>query len=244
MKKNFFLGFLLLICIQSSYAQDEFFLTWYKINDGGGASRERVTISADSLVTERLQDYQVDTPYWQIDKVSVVAEFLKHENGIQLIGFEASKNSYTGGELFYGNGKDQVLFFQLRDFHPEVDSIYKLIKTNKYKQLLARPYYTESKAKEIEKYPSMDSISKEEMITLFSYLSSLEPLVDNFLADNEAVRSARMFAIRGLETLRDHKLIELGFNPYKITETYYGNRFKNDPDLMEMNEKSTYMKLF
>ena len=244
MKKNFLLLASLAIGMHLSFAQDEFFETWYKINQGDGPSRERITISPDSLVIERLQDYEVDTPFWQVDKVSLISEFQTIEDGIQIIGIDGSKAGYTGGELVYGNGNDQMLLFQLRDFVPAVDSVYKLLASSKYKELLANPFYTESKAKEIAAYPNLDAVSKEEMITLFDYLLSFELVVDTYLIENAELRYARMLAIRGLETLRDHKLIEMGFNPYRITESYYGDRFKEDPDLIEMNERSKYIKLF
>ena len=244
MKKNFWLFASLVIGVHLSFAQDEFFETWYKINQGDGPSRERITISTDSLVIERLQDYQVETPFWQVDKVSLISEFQTIEDGIRIIGIEEAKAGYTGGELVYGNGRNQMLLFQLRDFYPVVDSVYEQLASSKYKELLANPFYTESKAKEIAGYPNLDAVSKEEMITLLDYLLSFDSLVDTYLIENAELRYARMLAIRGLETLRDHKLIEMGFNPFLITETYYGDRFKEDPDLIEMNERSKYIKLF
>lgn len=244
MKKNFYLSIFLSVIGFVGYSQDEFFETWYKINDGGGSSRERVTITTDSIVIERLQVYQVDTPYWEIDKISHIEQFRTVEDGIQIIGYEETQSSYTGGKLFFGYDTDQMIFFQLKDFHPEVDSIFKMIDNNPYKQLLGSPFYTKRKAESIEKYQSLDLISKEEIIMLFEFVFTIDLMIDGYLEDNKEVKWARMFAIRGLESMRDHKLIEMGFNPYAMTESYYGDRFRDDPDLIEMNNKSKYFKLF
>ena len=244
MKKNFYLLVVLLTASFFSYSQDEIYGTWYKVNDGDGPSRERIVVTSDNLSVERLQDYGVETPYWEQDKVSPIEQVKVIEEGIQIIAYDKTQNLYKGGELAYDGSMEKLSFFQFRETFSDIDAVYEMLETNKYKQLLSKPYYLKSRTEQIASYPNLGALSKNQIVELFKYLLSLEPLVDEYLNENSTERHARMLAIRGIENMRDQKLIEMGFNPYAMTDTYYGDKFQDDPDLIKLNEQSKYFKLF
>ncbi len=242
MKKIFSFSLTLIVLGHLSFSQDEFFETWYVADENGGMSKHRLVINADSVISERFQEY--GNKEWRLDKVTLIDTSKTIENGLQIIFFDSKNKVYTGGELTYDANLEDMMFLHLKDTSSVLDSTFSNLDKYRYKVLFSKKFYNEKKIKEIEKFPGLDQSSKEEMILLFEYMWRFEELFDAFVEERADDKASNLLLSKALDTMRDHQFIKMGFNPYKKTGNDFADLFKDDPDLVEMNERSKHFKLF
>ena len=234
------LTFLLLNAAFFAYSQSHFYGTWY-ILDGDDISRNRIAISTNGIVAERYEDYEVEEPYWEVENESNIKESRVTEGAYQVVGFSEESNAYFGGEFWLTEQKGELMAFQMRQPHPSVEKAYQSLDDNKYKEMMANTFYSEDRMKEIMQMPDLGSLTKEDLLTTIKYVQSHTELLNSFINEH-ADQRVRFLVSRAAENLKNRKFIELGYNPFKYTEPYFMDKFKDDPDLEKLNEQSVHFK--
>ena len=238
MKKT--LTLILLTATFFSFAQNEFYGTWY-ILDGDNVSRNRILISADGIVAERYRDYEVDEPYWEVEKESNIKESRVVESAYQVVGFSAEANAYFGGEFWLAEQAGELRAFQMRQPNSSMEEAYENLDNNAYKEMMANTFYSEQRMKEIMELPDLGSLTKEDLLSTIEFVQSHSELLTSFVNEH-ADQRVRFLVSRAAENLRNRKFIALGYNPFKITDPYFMDKFKDDPDFKALNEQSVHFK--
>lgn len=226
-----------------SSAQEKFYGVWYQLDQGGQDSRERMILSKTKMVAERLQTYEVEAPFWEVDKESLFKETKMKGAALQISG--AFKGAFFGGEIWSGNQEGELLVYQMRKPSSSTEEAFSKLDQNNFKELLSKAYYSAERLNQIQEMPGLSAITKEDLISTIEYIRSYEDLLADFVEANQDNRM-RLFVGRIAENLRDRKFIALGYHPYKWEEgdTFYGDKFRNDTDLQKLNEASVHLKIF
>ncbi|GAB4240150.1 MAG: hypothetical protein Tsb0034_16470 [Ekhidna sp.] len=239
MKKTLTLSLMLLGCI--CYSQEQFYKTWYIMDPGDDISRQRLTISADGILIERYEDYEVEEPYWEVDRENPFSETRIKGDRYQIVGYSEEDKAYFGGEFFLSENEGELKGYQMREPLKSAEEAFKKLDENPYKEMLAKTFYTQSRLEEINEMPPLVEITKEDLITTIKYVQSFGPLMTDFMNEQNDPRM-RFVITRAAKNLRTQKFIDLGYNPFIYTEEWYMDKFKDDPDIKKLNEMSEYVK--
>lgn len=233
------LAVLITISSFSSFAQEPILGTWYII-ESDGKSRERIVLSKDALITERLITYNVEQPYWKEEKKSAFFSIEEKESSYQTVGFSPEKNQYFAGE-FWVSQKGELNIFQLIGGSASPEEALKKLNNKEYKQLLAKTYFSKQRMEEIQQLPTLGNLTKDDLLTTMNAVLKHSEKLEKYINES-GEKHARFMAVKAIENLKNQKFIELGYNPFLFSDPYYMERFQEDKDVEGLNEKMTLMR--
>ncbi len=201
----------------------------------GEAAHSRVIVSPKKLSFERYHTYNVDQPFWKLDKELIFQELIPTKQGYRIIGKKGEQ--FFGGEYWFEDNQQQLYLFQLNQAGDSLASIKQLLDQFKHKDLMAKVAYSKNKWLEIEQYPSLDSLNKTDLILLLNHIYAQEERV---AASGE---EQRIIWQMGHAILR-RKCIAMGFDPDKVTNGYFLKRFTDDPDISKLLERQVHLKTY
>ena len=208
---------------------------------GNDISRQRIVISENGIITERYQDYEVEKPYWIKDKDAPIFDSKVDERSYQIVGFSEDQNMYFGGEFFLSDVDGELIAFQMREPSKSAEEAFIKLDENQYKLIMSKTLYSKERLDEINEMPPLTEINKEDLIETIEFVQSFGGQMEEYLNEQRDSRM-RMFVVRAAENLRTLKFIDLGYNPFAITEEWYMDKFKGDADIEALNENSAFIK--
>lgn len=234
MKVLLSLTLLLFAVVTSTTAQTAIFGTWlFKSPDGELANR--ISISENQLVYERLISYKVETPYWEEDKTLIISSQQEISNGYQVVGKEDGQ--YYAGELVVDQSKTTLFIFEIREGSSSAEEAFEKLNSKSLRQELSKRAYTQERLSEIDNYPSLDEIKKEEVIEMMNHVYEYEKEMAAFKGNDRIIGNLG-------RSIMNQKLIVMGFDPDKPTNGYYMKRFANDPDIKQLLDKQEYFRMY
>lgn len=209
--------------------------TWYA-KSYDGELNNRLVINGQSIVYESYETYNVEEPYWKVEKEMEVDEFKSTGSGF-MIARNVNKQFY-GGEFSINTEGDRLSVFRMNDPAFSFEELQKVMGAYPMKAYFAKVYYAETRLKEIQGYPSLDQINKKDVILLIQHMSEQEKNIGEYKEQD------RMISRLGRSIL-NQKLIEMGYDPDKPSENgYFMKRFADDPDVKALLDQQQYFKLY
>ncbi|MEO9872492.1 hypothetical protein [Ekhidna sp.] len=237
MKKIFIL--ITFLSFNSLLSQESILGTWYVI-ENDDESRQRIVLTSNALVSERLETYEVEEPYWKKDKESAIISLEKKGSGYQILGFLPEKNQYFAGE-FWTDKNGELKTFQMREASANKEDALSKLDNKNSKKLLSKTYYNKKRMEEINQLPTLEKLTKEDLVVTMKAMLEYSKVLEKYVNES-GEKHARFMAVKAIENLKNQKFLELGYNPFVFADPYYMDRFKEDTDVNELNEKMTLMK--
>lgn len=240
MKETLPLGriFCLLIFILTSlntlHAQDKVFGTWYFKSPDGQLS-SRMTISENVLLYERYESYNVETPYWKEDKKLTIVFQKPSTNSYLFSGEENGR--YYGGEFLIDESGTTLYLYEMRENSGSSEESIQKLKDKPLRKELSKVSYSKERLEEIEAYPSLDELKKEQLVEMMNHVFEYEKEMAAFETNDRLIS-------RIGRNVMNRKLIDMKFDPDKPTNGYYMKRFADDPDIKLLLEKQVYFKMY
>ncbi|MEL6560693.1 MAG: hypothetical protein AAFQ94_21045 [Bacteroidota bacterium] len=224
-----------MINLSAIVAQEKLDGIWYAKSYDGQLSN-RVVIKGKSVVYERYESYQVDEPYWKVEKEMQVDKFKTIAKGFVIARFV--NNTYYGGEFTLGSNPDELTVFRMNDGNSQFDQLLTEIAKYPMKKYFSRQYYSEERLKEIQKYPSLDQITKEHVIELISHMIAEEQNMEPYAGKDRLIGNIG-------RSMLDQKMLSMGFDPHKPSENgYFMKRFAEDADVKKLLGELKYFVLY
>ncbi|WP_394971832.1 hypothetical protein [uncultured Croceitalea sp.] len=101
-----------------------------------------------------------------------------------------------------------------------------------WKSLESRRFYTEEKFNSLKKAPGLNEITREDLITSLTWREPLGTLLKAYVEDNKEKGKYKIY--RFMEAYRNKKLIELGYNPYKMVAYNFEEMFNGDEEIIKL----------
>ncbi|MFD2585524.1 hypothetical protein ACFSQJ_01205 [Croceitalea marina] len=101
-----------------------------------------------------------------------------------------------------------------------------------WKNLESRRFYTEDRFNALKKAPGLNEITREDLITSLAWREPLGALLKAYVDDNPDRGRYKIY--RYMEAFRNKKLIELGYNPYKIVAYNFEEMFSGDEEVIKL----------
>ncbi|PRX54774.1 hypothetical protein [Flagellimonas meridianipacifica] len=92
--------------------------------------------------------------------------------------------------------------------------------------------FSEAKVLELNSAPGLDEIKREDLITSLSWRKEIGEMLKEYLELQEDVPRYRMR--RMVENYKNKKLVDLGYNPYKLVEYNWHKQFEKDEEIMKL----------
>ena len=101
-----------------------------------------------------------------------------------------------------------------------------------WKSLEGIRFYTKEKFKEIKSLPGLDKISREDLIASLEWRKLIGGKLEAYLEDSDGSKPFQIY--RFLEAYRNKRLIELGYNPYKMVAYNFEKQFAGDDEVIKL----------
>jgi hypothetical protein len=98
--------------------------------------------------------------------------------------------------------------------------------------LTERDWYSRETIEKLEKAPGLDKLTREDLLTALQWREPLAEKLQKYLEDTGGNR--RFMIYRFVETYRNQKLVELGYNPYKRVTYNLARQFKSDEEILKL----------
>ena len=84
----------------------------------------------------------------------------------------------------------------------------------------------------LEKAPGLDKLTREDLLTAMQWRRPLSEKLQKYLEDTGGKRQFMIY--RFVETYRNQKLVELGYNPYKRVTYNFAKQFEGDEEILKL----------
>ena len=225
----------LTVSLSTAFAQVNLDGIWYAKSYDGQLS-DRVVIKGKNVVYERYVTYQVDEPYWKVEKEMQVDKFETTSNGFVIARFV--NNIYYGGEFSQGSDRGQLNVFRMNDGNSQFDRLVDEIANYPMKEYFSKQYYSKERLKEIQDYPSLDQITKDHVIELINHMIAEEQFMKPYAGKDRLIGNIG-------RNMLDQKMLSMGYDPHKPSENgYFMKRFAEDADVKKLLEELQYFVLY
>ncbi len=214
---------------------------WYMI-DQSGESSQRLIISENEIKTERWVSYNVDQPYWKEDKTVAISYFESNTSGaVEILTSDSRSEGLSPGELLLSKDRQVLFMYNMRKGFTDQDEALSALGEFKFKTLMSRPVYRKKRLDQINALPSTAKMNKDEFIKLVKVLQSHDKVLSDFLTESNVNNAQRMlFYIT--DNLFKQGIIQMGYNPWKPTDTYFVERLKKEPEVSKLLENQVHFR--
>lgn len=216
--------------------------TWYMI-DMSGESTQRIILTKKEMITQRWITYNVDKPYWKEDKRTefVYFQYDSETNKARVLAEDNRIEGVSPGELWTSRGRSMLYFYHMNNGFSDRKDALKSLDNFQFKDLTAKALYSKDRVEKISQLPSTEGITKDQFVKLVKIIQSHDQILSDFLDQNNTNNAQRaLFYI--VDNLFKQGLIEMGYNPWKPTDSYFVDRFRNDPEVAELLDKQVHLK--
>lgn len=99
--------------------------------------------------------------------------------------------------------------------------------------------YSKASFDQIQQYPGLDEITREDLIKAFDARKDISPLLTTYVKANPNAGRYRLMSM--VNDYRDLVMIKMGYNPYKMLKGDPYKRFENDAEVMRiLNEPMSW----
>ncbi len=162
------------------------------------------------------------------------------DTDVLVIGNKKGGDGYSAAKYTLSNNGSILTLAKLRKGYPTIDEATKAANEYAYVDLTGEQYYTPSFNAKLENRKSLDELTKPDLISVIQRLQAYDKDIEGLI--NEDNRMQRMI-FYFTQRIMNRSFIELGYNPYKMTEGWFYKRFMDDPDIKKMMDKQIHLKL-
>ncbi len=113
-----------------------------------------------------------------------------------------------------------------------LDLIFEKKSFPSWTDLMAQQWYSASTLARLKQAPGLNEIKRQDMLTALQWRKALSEKIKAYLEDTGGARPFMIY--RFVENYRNHKLVELGYNPYKRVPYNLQEQFKNDKEILRL----------
>lgn len=202
-------------------------------------SKQKMLITDDYMIMYHYGYTDVpENSKWQA-KDSIPIHSVK--DGVIVIRNKRSGDGFAAGIYTFREDGKVLKLAQLYKKFTTPEEATEAGKGYKYSDIIAREYFKPDYFGKVENMKSLDELSKVDFLTVMNRLQSYDKDMEGFLEDSNPYMRRMVF--RFTEGIINRSFIELGYNPYKMTETWFFNNFRDDPDVQAIMSKQVHLRL-
>ncbi|MEM6522841.1 MAG: hypothetical protein AAGF85_07440 [Bacteroidota bacterium] len=163
------------------------------------------------------------------------------DNYFIIIKNKRGEKGYAVCKYSYREDAEVLKLAQLYKKFDSAEEARKAAENYKYANIIIKEYYTKAEFNRLQNKKSLDELTKKDFMLVMNRLQSYDKEMEGFLA-SEDPRMKRM-TYRFTEGIINRTFVELGYNPYKMTDQWFFERFRDDPDVKRRMQFQVHLRL-
>lgn len=201
--------------------------TWYSFAQGG--DKTKITELQNAMLYEQVREEESPYPA-RVDTVGIVKRLNDSTCIITKKTREGDFALMASSQLHNGTIKSIGIYYP-SETAEAVESAYNEKGLPSWSELTTRWVFSEVGAKELEKAPGYDEVTREAVLTALSVREEISPAIKSYMEAHPNTQSFRMY--RFVESKGQQKFIELGYNPYKPVSYNFEKQFEGDEEVIK-----------
>ncbi|MEM6359948.1 MAG: hypothetical protein AAF731_07635 [Bacteroidota bacterium] len=163
------------------------------------------------------------------------------DDGVIVIKNKRGGAGFAAGSFTFRENGEVLKFAQLFKKFDSPEAAVKAVEEYKYTDLIVKEYYRMGEMSRLENKKSLDELTKKDFLQVMNRLQAYDKEMEGFLA-SEDQRMRRMI-YRFTEGIINRTFVELGYNPYKMTDQWFFEKFRDNPDVQQRMQAQVYLRL-
>lgn len=202
-------------------------------------AKQRIVISDDYLIKYYYgyTDVPENSKWMASDSVPIHSM----DNGVIVIKNKRGGEGFAAGLYTFRENGDVLKLTQLYDRYDTPEAAKKGAESYKYANLIANEYYSLMAFSKLENMKSLDELTKRDFMLVMNRLQAYEKDMEGFLEVSPPYMRRNVFRVT--EGIINRTFVELGYNPYKMTEKWFFENFRDDPEVQAIMEGQVHLRL-
>ena len=200
---------------------------WFSYALGG--DKTKITELKDVLLYEQVREQESQYPA-RVDTVGIVKRL---NDSTYIITKKTREGNFAlmASSLLHNATIKSIGIYYPSETADVVEATYAKKGLPSWKALTTRWIFSEAGAKELEKAPGYDEVTREAVLTALSVREEISPAIKSYMEEHPNTQSFRMY--RFAESKGQQKFIELGYNPFKPVAYNFEKQFEGDEEVIK-----------